>query len=448
MAKLTTDSPICHKIVLSFLDFLDSVEVSPGVDEEGLEVARECLGEAFKVNSDSSRDDRLKPVSLVNLFTSLDQSEPLENIPPPPSSSWPPPPSSSWPPPPPPVAATQDPSSSSGSDFLGSHVSVDTSKEPIFTGTSRDELFGQLFGALEKVRYFRNTPEGDDDPAQLEKATRIFHDAVNEMEKSGCQTFDVKSLAETLKCQGNKAMQSNLYLEAIELYSFAIALTDKNAVFYCNRAAAYTQINRCSEAIKDCLKSIEIDPNYSKAYSRLGLAYYAQGKYADAIEKGFKKALQLDPHNESVKENIRVAEQKLREEQQRQRRGQNTSTGHNQEPGMGGGQGIPSQFSMPLNPDLMSMFMNTAGNTFPGNHFHNEAGAGADGNRNGSDEPEIRVGGNINIDLGGTEQMPEDLSGALRSMMQMFGGGSQGGTGSNNPQDNNGVHGRPSGNQP
>lgn len=46
-------------------------------------------------------------------------------------------------------------------------------------GTSRDELFGQLFGALEKVRYFRNTPDGDDDPAQLEKATRIFHDAVN-----------------------------------------------------------------------------------------------------------------------------------------------------------------------------------------------------------------------------------------------------------------------------
>lgn len=89
------------------------VEVAPGVDEEGLEVAKECLGEAFKVHSDSSRDDRLKPISLINLFTSLDKSEP---------------------PPPPPVAAIQDPSSSSGPDFSGSHVSVDTSKEPLFTG--------------------------------------------------------------------------------------------------------------------------------------------------------------------------------------------------------------------------------------------------------------------------------------------------------------------------
>lgn len=43
------------------------------------------------------------------------------------------------------------------------------------------------------------------------------------------------------------------------------------------------------EAVQDCLKSIEIDPNYSKAYSRLGLAYYAQGNYRDAIDKGFRK---------------------------------------------------------------------------------------------------------------------------------------------------------------
>lgn len=55
------------------------------------------------------------------------------------------------------------------------------------------------------------------------------------------------------------------------------------------RAAAYTQINKYSEAIQDCLRSIKIDPNYSKAYSRLGLVYYAQGNYRDAIDKGFRK---------------------------------------------------------------------------------------------------------------------------------------------------------------
>ncbi|CAN8246886.1 unnamed protein product [Cochlearia groenlandica] len=427
MAKLTTESPICRKIVHSFLEFLDSVEVAQGVDEEGLEVARECLAEAFKVTSDSSRDYRLKPVSLIDMFSSLDQPAPAESETIPSVATR--------------GVAVDDPSSSSGPGLSDSHVQGDASKEPLFTGTSRDELFGQLFGALEKVRYFRNTSGGDDDPAQLEKATKIFHDAINEMEKSGCQTFDVKNLAETLKCQGNKAMQSQLYLEAVELYTFAIALSDKNAVFYCNRAAAYTQINKCTEAINDCLKSIEIDPNYSKAYSRLGLAYYAQGKYVDAIENGFKKALQLDPHNESVKENIRVAEQRLREELQRQRHSQNTSTGHTQVPGMGG-HGTTSSFSMPLNPDMMNMFMNMTGNAFPRNQFGNNEGGGGDGNRNGSDEPEVRVGGNINVDLGAGEQMPEDISFAIRSVMHMFGGPQEGsGDNSNNPQDANGAHG-------
>lgn len=58
---------------------------------------------------------------------------------------------------------------------------------------------------------------------------------------------------------------------------------------YIYRAAAYTQINHYTEAIGDCLRSIEIDPNYGKAYSRLGFAYYAQGNYRDAIDKGFSK---------------------------------------------------------------------------------------------------------------------------------------------------------------
>lgn len=55
------------------------------------------------------------------------------------------------------------------------------------------------------------------------------------------------------------------------------------------RAAAYTQVHQYTEAIRDCLKSFEIDTGYRKAYSPLGLAYYAQGNYRDASDKEFKK---------------------------------------------------------------------------------------------------------------------------------------------------------------
>lgn len=46
-------------------------------------------------------------------------------------------------------------------------------------GLSRDELFGQFFAALEKMHFIRTTPDGNDDPAQLDRVTRLFHDALN-----------------------------------------------------------------------------------------------------------------------------------------------------------------------------------------------------------------------------------------------------------------------------
>ncbi|KAL0326177.1 UNVERIFIED_CONTAM: Small glutamine-rich tetratricopeptide repeat-containing protein beta [Sesamum radiatum] len=285
-------------------------------------------------------------------------------------------------------------------------------------------------------------PDGNDDQMQLDRATYLFHKAVEEMQIAGCQTFDQKILAETFKSQGNKAMQSKLYTEAIELYAFAIALCEDNAVYYCNRAAAYTQIHRYADAVQDCLKSIEINPHYSKAYSRLGFAYYAQGKYRDAIDKGFKKALQLDPNNDSVKENIRVAEQKLKEEQQRAGPGQSsTSTSHEQSSHQHGGgsrsnaAGTPPFASMPFNinglpADITSMLMNMAGNAFPGPHPQNgHEGENEAGIHN---ESGIRVGGNINVNV---NELPEDLSGALRSMMGMFSGAASHG---NQQDDSNG----------
>lgn len=36
------------------------------------------------------------------------------------------------------------------------------------------------------------------------------------------------------------------------------------------RAAAYTKLEKNTQAIEDCEKSIEIDPNYGKAYGRMG----------------------------------------------------------------------------------------------------------------------------------------------------------------------------------
>jgi len=50
----------------------------------------------------------------------------------------------------------------------------------------------------------------------------------------------------------------------------AIELDGRNAVYYCNRAAAHSKLNQHQAAIDDCKKAIAIDPLYSKAYGRMG----------------------------------------------------------------------------------------------------------------------------------------------------------------------------------
>ncbi|KAL7595109.1 hypothetical protein Lser_V15G31238 [Lactuca serriola] len=421
MTNLKPDSPLLRRIVLSFLDFLNSVEPTSDSDAESLEVAKDCLSEVFKIDS-SSTSSLPKSDSLIEIFKSQTGKNEIES-------------DKNHEEPQADISHTSCTNNNVDTKIPGTSQSLnDTNKGD--TGTigvreREDELFGKFFNSLEKVHYFGTTPNGDDEQA-LDRATHLFHNALTEMKKSGSEEFDLKKLADTFKLQGNKAMQSKLYSGAIELYTIAIALCDDNAVYYCNRAAAYTQTNQHTEAIDDCHKAIEIDPNYSKAYSRLGFAYYAQGNYRDAIDKGFLKALQLDPNNESVRGNIQAAEQKLREEQQRANRGQNSnSTSHSNEDHSGGfARGsvpIPPFPSMPFNVnvngqpfDMANMFRNMAqsgmGNPFPNSNSNSN-----------SNEPGIRVG----VNVGGEQmQMPEEI---LRSVFEVL---SDGTTSRVNPQDN------------
>ncbi|KAK7385196.1 hypothetical protein VNO78_30909 [Psophocarpus tetragonolobus] len=414
---IATDSPLSRRIVRSFLHFLNSVEPGPGVDAEGIEVARECLAEAFKLNSSPVAGDDVKSDSLIDIFKSLEASKQSEtskpDVGPPPDS---PAASSSF--------SGENPAHSKNHSEASKSTDEDSTHGPVIFG-SKDELCGQFFAALEKTHFFGTNTDGSDDPVQLEKACCLFDEAFVEMERSGSYQLSLKNLAESLKSLGNKAMQSKKYSDAVELYNCAISLHEKSAVYYCNRAAAYTQINKYTEAIQDCLRSIEIDPNYSKAYSRLGLVYYAQGNYRDAIEKGFRKALQLDPNNESVKENIRVAEHKLLEELHRAYQNQNSRPSQEfpNQSARGGSRshGVPPPFSsMPFNPnDIASMFMNMASNAtnaYQGSHSQERQ---EDSNSSGASEPEIRIGGNISVNM---EQIPEDLTGAFQSMMEMLSG--------------------------
>ncbi|XP_037287981.2 small glutamine-rich tetratricopeptide repeat-containing protein beta isoform X1 [Rhipicephalus microplus] len=158
-----------------------------------------------------------------------------------------------------------------------------------------------------------------------------------------------KAEAEKYKQEGNHMMKLEMYTAALECYTKAISLDGRNAVYYCNRAAAHSKLDNHLDAIEDCQRALEIDPKYGKAYGRIGLAYASLNQHQRAKEC-YQKAVELDPENQSYINNLRVAEEKLREL---------SSPGNGDTPrpaggGVGGGGGL--DFGTLLNnPTLMNM---------------------------------------------------------------------------------------------
>lgn len=144
-------------------------------------------------------------------------------------------------------------------------------------------------------------------PASLPE---IFEIGLNTLGYTAPAAVD-KVKAEQLKMQGNDHMFKEAYKEAIQTYTEAIQCDPYNAIYYCNRAAAYSKLGDLQQSINDCQQATAIDPNYAKAYGRKGLAHSALNQHEEA--RGcYLKASQLDPANPSYQENLQMAETSLR----------------------------------------------------------------------------------------------------------------------------------------
>ncbi|XP_035525647.1 small glutamine-rich tetratricopeptide repeat-containing protein alpha-like [Morone saxatilis] len=133
---------------------------------------------------------------------------------------------------------------------------------------------------------------------------------VNNNSTQNSITEEQRAEAEILKTDGNDQMKVENFSAAVEFYSKAIAINPQNAVYYCNRAAAYSKLGNYAGAVQDCEQAISIDPNYSKAYGRMGLALASLNKHTEAASY-YKKALELDPDNDTYKTNLKIAEEKM-----------------------------------------------------------------------------------------------------------------------------------------
>jgi len=81
-----------------------------------------------------------------------------------------------------------------------------------------------------------------------------------------------------LKDQGNAALSSEKFEEAIELYTRAIDLDPNNHVLYSNRSAAFAKGGQYFQALEDAEKTVKIKPDWSKV---INYFYFIQLKFCD-----------------------------------------------------------------------------------------------------------------------------------------------------------------------
>lgn len=128
-----------------------------------------------------------------------------------------------------------------------------------------EEKFEKYLASLSEKGFFTGTEPGSQEyNERVEKARERLQ---QEEEKAKERRIEQ---AEQKKVEGNTFLRDSKIDEAIEAYSEAINLYPNNAIYYANRAAAYTSLRRHDKAIEDCKKAVVIDPNYGKAYSRMG----------------------------------------------------------------------------------------------------------------------------------------------------------------------------------
>jgi small glutamine-rich tetratricopeptide repeat-containing protein alpha len=115
-------------------------------------------------------------------------------------------------------------------------------------------------------------------------------------------------------------MSAKNYQKAIDCYSKAIEIDGSNPIYYGNRylffiidsrAAAYASLGKPNDSLADAQKALEIDPSYTKAYSRLGHAYFSLEKYEDSVQ-AYQKALEADPNNANLRASLSTAQDKLK----------------------------------------------------------------------------------------------------------------------------------------
>ncbi|XP_010264197.1 PREDICTED: hsp70-Hsp90 organizing protein 3-like [Nelumbo nucifera] len=115
--------------------------------------------------------------------------------------------------------------------------------------------------------------------------------------------FDPK-LADEEREKGNECFKEQKYPEAVKHYTEALKRNPNDPRVYSNRAACYTKLGALPEGLKDAEKCIELDPTFSKGYTRKGAIQFFMKEYDKALET-YQEGLKHDANNQELMDGVR-----------------------------------------------------------------------------------------------------------------------------------------------
>lgn len=173
--------------------------------------------------------------------------------------------------------------------------------------------------AVLTIRHDYGYGDSSDIPNIPAKSVLIF-----EVELLGWEDPDPDTIEERLKfgenrkLEGNKLFGAQQFKEAVEKYQFGLSYFDHaygasedekkkieaiKLVLYLNLAMSQIKIQEYGDAILSCHKALDIETKNVKALFRRGQAYMLDAQFEKA-KNDFKEALQYDPKNKQIRDEM------------------------------------------------------------------------------------------------------------------------------------------------
>ena len=102
---------------------------------------------------------------------------------------------------------------------------------------------------------------------------------------------------------GKDLLKNEAYQQAVECFTAVIETDPSFAEGYNQRAIAYFMLEEWSKAIRDCKRTISLNPNHFGAFAGMGHVYVRLGKMDEALA-AYKQALVINPNLVSIAEAV------------------------------------------------------------------------------------------------------------------------------------------------